>query len=179
LLVAKQISQIYEPERQVTGHPRPKRKKRSPVVEKILIVGCVLTGLAIGLILTATHAELNRRAAKIIQIKSEITSLQNDNERLKFKIAQLKSLDRIEMIACTELGMVKPGIDNIRYIALEENSGKEKPLALKAEGEVPSETVKIKSGEKINPLLLAINKLVTDYIFGVGQVEASERPGEP
>lgn len=46
----------------------------------------------------------------IINLKSDIASLETDNKRLAFQIQEKSSLERIAEIATTQLGMVKPDI---------------------------------------------------------------------
>ena len=165
MLEAKQISHaygdyIYEPRPVIKK--RTKVKKASMLQAKIALVGCVLLAVVTGLLLTATHAQIISKTDNIIQIKAEISDLQNANERLKLEIARLKSLDRVEMIATTELGMIQPGINEIEYIAFEDNP------AGSTNQDVPGEekaTVEVASEKKIHPFILAVNRLVANFVF--------------
>lgn len=179
MLAARQLSQEYryQEERIYQGElTRRKRraKKTNPVTEKLVITGCVLFAMVVGLMLTATQAMITDRADKIIQAKTEISNLQNGNERLKLEIAELKSLDRIEQIARTELGMVSPEPKNIQYLALSETETNGQEVADKAQGKEASGIVGVKTGEKMHPALHSLNKMVTGYVFGIKQVEASQ-----
>lgn len=184
--VARKLSQENQYQQQYgTNHQNsisPKRRaKKSAAGEKLAITGCVILALIVGILFTATQAMVTERSAEIIQVKSEISDLQNANERLKLEIAKLKSLDRIEMIARTELGMVQPELSSIQYIAFEDRQGKNLAVAFspteednKEKAEVNNGKVEVKSGEKMHPALEAVSRMVTNYVFGVRNVEASE-----
>lgn len=181
MLAARQLSQehrYYEEERICQGeltHRKRRAKKSNPVKEKLVITGCVLFAMVVGVMLIATQAMITDRADKIIQIKTEISNLQNGNERLKLEIAELKSLDRIEQIARAELGMVSPEPKNIQYLALSKNEANGQKTADKVQEKKASGTVGVKTGEKMHPALHSFNKLVTGYVFGIKQVEASQQ----
>ncbi|MDD3853359.1 MAG: hypothetical protein PHD40_06865 [Syntrophomonadaceae bacterium] len=45
---------------------------------------------------------------QIVSLEKEIADLETDNKRMEYRIAQVNSLDRIEALATTQLGMIKP-----------------------------------------------------------------------
>ncbi len=101
--------------------PKQKRKIRikksvSPVagvvVGTFLIVCIFCTGLSY-LYLKASIAKIN---LQIRQVEESNTAIIAENEKLKVKVAGLKSLDRVETVAISELGMVKnPQIEYLAY----------------------------------------------------------------
>jgi cell division protein FtsL len=169
LLVAKQLSQPYEVEKKVTRHRRKRLKATNSLRENLAIIAWILMALVIGIALISVHAQVINHADKIIQIKGEILGLQNSNERLKLKIASLKSLDRIENIARTELGMVQPEESNVHYLIME-NSEEQSELNSRVES---AKNQGVTSKEESQTSLKAINKLVTDYVDGIDNAEAS------
>ncbi|MGI6066989.1 MAG: septum formation initiator family protein [Bacillota bacterium] len=178
MLVARKLSQEdryqqYENNRQSSFRSK-RRVKKCAAVEKLVITGCVILALAVGLLFTATQAMVTERSAKITQIKTEITDLQNANERLKLEIARLKSLDRIEMIAMTELGMVQPELSSIQFIAVDDRQEENSQVAFSPTAVNNNGKVEVKNGEKMHPALQAVSQMVTNYVFGVRNVEASE-----
>jgi len=109
---------------QQTNNRKPRqRQKTSPTARLVLGISLIalvfLTGISFTW-LQAYKAQLNYQLNKT---KAEIQALQTANQRMEVEIARLKSLDRIENIATSQLGMIKNS--GIEYLALE----KEKPAA--------------------------------------------------
>ena len=75
-----------------------------------LIIMMFLTGLG----LVAQNAVINHLGYEITKYRQEITALDVHNEKLKLEVSALSSLDRVEKLATTQLGMVQP--NNIQYI---------------------------------------------------------------
>jgi cell division protein FtsL len=168
LLEAKQISHVYGDysyKPRPVAKPKPEAKKANNLAVKVAIVSCVLLAVITGLLLTATHTQITYKTDNIIQLKREISDLQNANERLKLEIARLKSLDRVEFIATTELGMIQPGINDVEYIAFEDTNMEAEPALSDAADKETQATVEVASGERMHPIILAVNKLIFDYIF--------------
>lgn len=97
---------------------RKKRTLRITSLHKIicgvtLIAAFFLTGLSYTCI-KALSAQLN---LQVNQLKRENLTIQMDNEKMKLEIARLKSLDRIENIASSRLGMVKD--PTVEYLDIE------------------------------------------------------------
>jgi len=163
LLVAKQISHDYSYHEEPVVSRKRRGRKAGPVQEKLILVGCIFLAVITGLMLAATHAQITDRNANIIQVKQEISDLQNANERLKLEIARLKSLDRIENIAMTQLGMVEPGIEDIQYVAFDDKNGsKASDTGTLAQGESKA-VVEVNKADQIHPILLAVNKIIANY----------------
>jgi len=165
LLEARQISGDNNYEQSPLIIRKKRVKKAGMMQAKIVVVGCVLFAVVTGLMLTATHSQVTHKTDKIIQIKSEISDLQNANERLKLKIARLKSLDRIELIAKTELGMIQPQINNVEYMAFD-NGEQGLTTAEALEGENKA-AVEVPSDQMVHRAILAVNKMVSDYVFDI------------
>ncbi|HHY14003.1 MAG TPA: hypothetical protein GX526_05110, partial [Thermoanaerobacterales bacterium] len=49
-------------------------------------------------------------------MKKELAKIEETNQSLKIQLSKLKSLDRIESVARTELGMIEPNLDSIIFI---------------------------------------------------------------
>ncbi|MCR6544474.1 cell division protein FtsL [Dehalobacterium formicoaceticum] len=168
MLEARQISEdyIYEQEPVITRkviRRKAKSRKAGVMLAKIIVVGSVLLAVVTGLMLTATHAQITYRNSNIIQIKNEISDLQNANERLKLEIARKKSLDRIESIATKELGMIQPGINDIKYVAFDKAAEGTKDAA--APKKESRSVVESASNAKVHPIVLTINKMINQYAY--------------
>lgn len=174
MLEAKQLFETPEFIPEAPPSPRVKVKKANPLKQKMVIVSCVIVAFVVALLFAATHTKLTMNGARINQLKTEISSLQNTNERLKLEIATLNSPGRIETIAMDELGMVQPEITTIQYIACEEEAMDEEVQGVIASEPEANAKIQVQNGKTMHPALRAINKLVTDHIFEVRQVEASQ-----
>lgn len=181
MLAARKLNQEYayeyeefSPARRTKSSRKIRPKKAGAAREKLIIITSICFIFVVGLMFTATQAMITDRSNKIIQVKSEITDLQNGNERIKLKIAQKKSLDRIEMIARTELGMVQPDEKSIEYIASTQPA--DQPTVAMAMPKTSGKaSVAVEKGEKIHPALQSFNRLISAYIIGIEHVEASEQ----
>jgi len=70
----------------------------------------VLAFCAVGVVLYIHSALLGYQ---IVSIKNDIAKLENQNRRLEYDIAQLASLDRVQMEAERKLGMFRPQPQNM------------------------------------------------------------------
>jgi len=112
----------YAPRREISSPPKPQVGKKAAVMPQMVVITAVSLVFLTGLLLIMTQAMITSRSDSIIQTRAEITDLKNSNERLKLKIAELKSLERIDSIARTQLGMVSPQETSIEYIAFLEGA---------------------------------------------------------
>lgn len=92
------------------------KRRTSPLAGVCLIAILFLTGLS--------YTCLKAWKAQIIWqtqlAKQTNQAIQMENEKLELEVAKLKSLDRVEKIAATQLAMVKdPGI---QYLAMQEKN---------------------------------------------------------
>jgi len=63
---------------------------------------------------------LSELGYKFIKLESSKTQLEEQNKKLELTVATLSSFDRIEKIACNNLGMSKP--KNVEFVALNPTS---------------------------------------------------------
>ncbi|NPV26570.1 MAG: septum formation initiator family protein [Firmicutes bacterium] len=109
MIVAPQRYDYYELSR---NNPTPQRRAklthRRKVGLKVLLVGAVLSGFVFGLVLTFYYLYSVRLGYQVVALQNEIASIKKENAYLELEVARLKSLDRIEQVATTRLGMVKP-----------------------------------------------------------------------
>lgn len=79
-------------------------------------MGIIALIFLIGMSFVAQHVWLNFLGFQITEMKKEISEIQANNEKLKFKIANFGSLDKIEEVAVNQLGMIYPGDHSVHYI---------------------------------------------------------------
>ncbi len=68
----------------------------------------VLLAFVIGIVIAARYTQLSVAGYGLNKINKELTLLQKENQQLSVELNHLKSLERIEEIATTKLGMVPP-----------------------------------------------------------------------
>ncbi|MGM0502604.1 MAG: cell division protein FtsL [Bacillota bacterium] len=69
------------------------------------------------------YVQISRKSLMVEKLEDEKRQLESKQEHLQLKIAELKSLDRVEKIAKEELNMEQP--DNINYIVINPTSDSE------------------------------------------------------
>lgn len=132
-----------EPSRVQMLRPQAKPKVK-PRFYKFLYVVTVISLFCCGLYICSLAMAVATKGYEIARLKSEVSELETANARLRLEIAQLNSLERIEMIALHELGMVQPDRDD--YMLLPgadflEQTGEEQEVEIAAaEGEEVTET---------------------------------------
>lgn len=110
-----------EPKEQVIlPSAKPRIKPRFFKLMLVTIIGCIFAG---GLYLSSLAAGITTKGYEINSLKREINALETTNERLRLEIAQMASLERVEELAITELGMETPNVDD--YIFLPALAAKE------------------------------------------------------
>ncbi len=73
---------------------------------KCLVVVAILAAMAMAV--TVQSEMIVRSGYGLVQLKAQATSLEKENEQLRLDIAKLKSPQRIQEIAISQLGMVAP-----------------------------------------------------------------------
>lgn len=90
----------------------PSVKKKHVVKPDVALrVKCLTTVvmiIGIAMFLTASSEMIIRSGYELVQMKLQVLKLEKENELLQLDIAKLKSPQRIQNIATTELGMVIP-----------------------------------------------------------------------
>lgn len=147
--VGSEYDYIYHrPSRDPDGSNRSReraRKRTSNLARTAKGVGLITLAFVICLsfiYLKAYQAELHHKA---FQLRNDMAALQSQNEKIKLEIARLKALDRIELVAMNQLGMVKN--DTVEYLSLDFGAVS-KPAAPK-KGPVPQEPAG--AGEEAKP----------------------------
>jgi len=71
------------------------------------VLGLAVAVLA-GLVLVSRYGAVARVGYQVAELQADLTSLRAENERLKMEVDRLLSLERVERIATTRLGMRRP-----------------------------------------------------------------------
>ncbi len=86
--------------------PRVDQIRRFDLLHSILLGSLVLVGV---LFYVWQHIQVVRLGYQIEQLQGERTALTRQQKELRFKVARLKSLRRVEEIARRQLGLTSPG----------------------------------------------------------------------
>lgn len=142
----------------------PKRRKKVKV-NKLKVLSIIALFFSAALCFTAGTAIQATKVNQINDLKSEVAALESTNERLELKKARLLSLNRIENIAMTELGMIKPEKESVQLYSVEQVE--EITLALKQNEEMQSLNIKEDSENpsQFNPYVAAISSLMSNWLI--------------
>lgn len=158
----------YAPSREQYSPKKTQVKRKSAINFQLMVVSAIGLVFLTGLFFIMTQAIITNRSDKITQTKAEILDLQNANDRLKLKIAELKSMNRIELIARNQLGMVSPQTGSIEYIAMSDTADLGQAAAA---GDQVNQTAAGESEQ--HSVLQTISRLVSRYILGVTPAAAA------
>lgn len=125
----KAVGTDYIPQNNTT----PKKKKKVKASRKpgwILRItpsmGVIVLIFIIGMSFVAQHVWINFLGFQISELKNEIVDMETNNEKLKLKIANISSLDKVENMAVNQLGMIYPDDKSVHYIfSVEAQEGNE------------------------------------------------------
>lgn len=119
--------------------------------------GLMLMGaFVLGICLLAEHALVISKGYNINIIKKEIASLKTANERLELSMAQLKSLNRVENIAITKLGMIEPSDSTTEFMDIRQHA-----IPVPSQSKIE---IKKMPGKAVNPLIKSINDFVKGWV---------------
>jgi len=101
-------------------------------------MGVIALIFLIGMSFVAQHVWINYLGFQITELKKEIVDIQTSNEKLKLKIANLVSLDKVEEVAIGQLGMIYPNDQTVHYIFAPKAQGDKEDAARQLAGLVTS-----------------------------------------
>ncbi len=107
-------SYVEQPAQVRWSRPQPRMERRTRILLTVLVVGTFALGVALNLYC----ARVVQLGYKTAALKAEIARLEAENQNLEVAIGRLDSLERIEVAAVTQLGMVHPSQDNVMFVAV-------------------------------------------------------------
>jgi len=116
LLAAERKRYSYEQDYAFESDHSPKRNVKKKKSVKFRTVLLIVIGFMLGLTVILRYAYIVENKYQLESMKKELIKIERENQTLKVQLTKLKSLDRIENIATSELGMIEPDIDNIIFI---------------------------------------------------------------
>ena len=96
------------------SRPSPGKKKQRTSVNKAgLFINLTVFIFAFAVIGVALYVHSALLGYEIVDLKKDITALENENKRIEYTIAELSSLERVQVEAETKLGMFRPQSENM------------------------------------------------------------------
>ncbi|MGB9802554.1 MAG: cell division protein FtsL [Desulfofundulus sp.] len=86
------------------GHSRPQARPR----EHLMLMLLVLLVFALGVLIMVFYSRLFITGYKIARMQKELAELEIETRGLTEEVSRLSSLERVEALATTRLGMVEP-----------------------------------------------------------------------
>jgi len=83
-----------------------------------LILAILITSIILFYI--SNNIVLTELGYKLMKLENEKIALEEENRKLELTVETLSALDRIEKIACNQLGMVRP--KEVKFVALSPNT---------------------------------------------------------
>lgn len=117
--VAQEKFSYHLPEERELTKEQPRRSLSRRAVRrgKIMLTGCILSMFIMGVAVAYYYSQVSAVGYQIGQLQKELTDLQTEQDYLESQANQLLSLQRIEAIATTKLGMVKPDPKEVVLVA--------------------------------------------------------------
>ena len=116
MLAAERKRYSYEQDYVFESDHSPKRNVKKKQNVKLKTVLLIVVGFVLGLTVILRYAYIVESKYQLESMKKELIKIERENQILKVQLTELKSLDRIESIATSELGMIEPDLDNIIFI---------------------------------------------------------------
>jgi len=146
--------------------PKKSRKTRKrkivhanslPRRERLAMTGLVLLIFIVGISVVFFYAQMVIVGYQVNKIKKEINDLDIQTRDINENLARLSSLERVEELATTKLGMIKP--DASKMILVKTNLSQAGPRLAETSGQL-GETAGLRAGEGSNWIIKALVNLV-------------------
>ena len=110
-------AQSFEQRRLRVLDGRAVREKHNARRADIVKITLAVTALMVYLLaVTMMEAKIGNLVGQINGLKEDIADMTNASLRADLEIGELSSLERIEEYATAELGMIRPGVEDIHYL---------------------------------------------------------------
>jgi len=124
---------------------RERRSKTRPLPrrQQLILAGLALLVFCAGVFIVFFYAQMVITGYQIHKLQREAASLDMQVRDLSTELARLSSLERVEMVATTRLGMVRPDLKTMVVVRTE-------PEKETASGGVPEQTAKAKGSYSVS-----------------------------
>ncbi|GEM_PF-3445931 len=128
-----------------------------PTKKLLIYTGLILAGFCLGLLTIFFYTQVQATNYHIYCLKENLAALDMETQELSGKIARLSSLENVEAVATTRLGMVPA--DNSNVLLVRVPVEKKESTAVKKES-LPPKTTKLNHKQTRNWLIQAFVNLV-------------------
>lgn len=154
MLVAKKELDYYYPDQvdiqeEKSRKVRKKKKSKSKVVYKLLVMGFAIIGLVLSLFILYRYANITKVRLEITELEKQKIELEREKEDLIAQLEGIKSSSKIEEDAIVRLGMDYPTEGQIVYMEVND-------LALEGDLNKTDEFVIVKQLKNIVNLVLSL-----------------------
>ncbi len=119
MLAVQRRTRVYPvllPHARPDEHPAPRRRPRRSAAVQAVLMATLLVVPAVCYV--AQQAHVARTGYEILHLRHDVSTLQGENARLLAAAMTLRSLQRVERIATTDLGMRHPGVGQQTVLAI-------------------------------------------------------------
>lgn len=136
-----------------------KKVKSSKKAGKLLAVSIILLVFSLGIVLTIQYAKIATASFQVVKLKEEIAALETANQRTYLELLQFQSLDRIEQLATTQLGMVYAQPMEKQLLAVNKELSSE-PWYVTENYRIDNTILIEQEGKHLNPIIQAISQII-------------------
>lgn len=163
MLVARERFDYQElPVRENRRQSRIYRVHKVGARTKVAYGALLLLALSLAFMVTSRYAQIASVGYEIVALKKQVQDLDTENQVLANKVAELDSLQNIEYVATTRLGMQKPELaEGVQFVPVEYSkagSGDEGVGVAENDSAGARETPK--TAEKTNYFVQALAKII-------------------
>lgn len=120
MLVARERFDTYDlPQRYSVRRPGRKKVRKISARTRVFYCTVVTIAMCLAFIITSKSAQMASVGYEIEALKKQVHALDAENQALQNNLAELKSLDHIEYLATTKLGMQKPMAEGVQFVPVE------------------------------------------------------------
>jgi len=144
-LIVAQEKPNYTYVEQPAPAPLPRTRRRSDPDRYWYgaVTALVLVSLVLGIGVSFFNAQIVKVGCALTALQQEIARLDAENQNLEASLGRLDSLERVEAVARTKLGMVPPSERNVMYVAFDqppsESSPEDEPAVQTPPAESPAQ----------------------------------------
>lgn len=169
MILARERSDYLEQPLHVRRSSGTQKVMRFKNRTKVLYAGIFLVAFLLGLGLTWRYVQVTATGYEIVRMKKELKAVADQNQELQMRIENLQSLQRIETVAVTKLGMIKPDAQaGVEFVAIEADKGSTTLPGMPANNAAPAQVGKNEDSANI---IRAFTNLVSAW---TGKVSAAE-----
>lgn len=94
-----------------------KRKRRRTLPDTVVIVLAALVCVCLGILYLGQNVQTMRLSIQLKDLEQEIRLVEQKNDHLQLALKSARSLETLELLARTQLGMVKPSEASVLVLA--------------------------------------------------------------